>query len=80
MMTNILIALSPPLAAYLWTQIFLFAGGSNFEKSFLYCLGFLGLILIPVGLYHGRLTIMAGGVLWLFVVWNVLYEPFAVLF
>jgi hypothetical protein len=80
MITNILIALSPPLAAYLWTQIFLLAGGSNFEKSFLYCLGLLSVILIPVGLYHGRMTIMAGGVIWLFVVWNVLYEPFAVLF
>lgn len=80
MITNILIALSPPLAAYLWTQIFLLAGGSNFEKSFLYSMGLLSVILIPVGLYHGRLTIMVGGIIWLFVVWNVLYEPFAVLF
>ena len=80
MITNILIALSPPLAAYLWTQVFLFAGGTNFNNSFLYCLGILSVILIPVGLYHGRMTIFAGGLVWLFVVWNVLYEPFAVLF
>jgi hypothetical protein len=80
MITNILISLSPPLAAYLWTQIFLLAGGSNFEKSFLYSMGFLSVILIPVGLYHGRLTIMVSGVIWLFAAWNILYEPFAVLF
>ena len=80
MITNILIALSPPLAAYAWTQIFLLAGGTNFEKSFLYSMGVLSVILIPVGLYHGRMTIFAGGIIWLFVVWNVLYEPFAVLF
>ena len=80
MITNILIALSPPLAAYLWTQVFLFAGGTNFNNSFLYCLGILSVILIPVGLYHGRMTIFAGGLVWLFVVWNVRYEPFAVLF
>ena len=80
MITNILIALSPPLAAYLWTQIFLLAGGTNFNNSFLYCLGILSVILIPVGLYHGKMTIFAGGLVWLFVVWNVVYEPFAVMF
>ncbi|MEJ2135056.1 MAG: hypothetical protein P8X86_07420 [Desulfofustis sp.] len=80
MITNILIALSPPLAAYLWTQIFMLAGGTNFHDSFLYSMAVLSVILIPVGLYHGRLTIFVGGVIWLFVVWNVLYEPFAVLF
>ncbi len=80
MITNILIALSPPLAAYLWTKIFLLAGGTNFENSFLYSMAVLSVILIPVGLYYGKLTIFAGGCVWLFVVWNVLYEPFAVLF
>lgn len=80
MITNILIALSPPLAAYLWTQIFMFAGGTNFRDSFLLCMAILSVILIPVGLYHGRLTIFAGGAIWLFVLWNVVYEPFAVLF
>lgn len=80
MITNILIALSPPLAAYLWTQIFMFAGGTNFNSSFLYSMAVLSVILIPVGLYHGRLTIFAGGLVWLFVFWNVVYEPFAVLF
>lgn len=80
MITNILIALSPPLAAYLWTQIFMLAGGTNFNSSFLYSMAVLSVILIPVGLYHGRLIIFAGGLVWLFVVWNVIYEPFAVLF
>lgn len=80
MLTNILIALSPPLAAYLWAKIFLLAGGTNFETSFLYSMAVLSVILIPVGLYHGKLVIFAGGLVWLFVVWNVLYEPFAVLF
>ena len=80
MLTNILIALSPPVAAYIWTHIFILAGGTNFDDSFLYSLGIISIILIPIGLYHGRITITVGGILWLFVVWNVLYEPFAVLF
>ena len=80
MLTNILIALSPPVAAYIWTHIFILAGGSNFDDSFLYSLGIISIVLIPVGLYHGRITIVIGGILWLFVVWNILYEPFAVLF
>ena len=80
MITNILIAISPPIAAYLWTHIFLLAGGTNFYNSFLYSMGVISIILIPVGLYHGRVTIMLGGLLWLFVVWIILYEPFAVLF
>ncbi len=80
MITNILIALSPPVAAYIWTHIFILAGGTNFNNSFLYSLGVLSIILIPVGLYHSRITIVVGGILWLFVVWNILYEPFGVLF
>lgn len=80
MIANILIALSPPLAAYLWTHIFMLAGGTNFEDSFLYSLAVMSVILIPVGLYHGRLAIFVGGLFWLFVVWNIIYEPFAVLF
>lgn len=80
MLTNILIALSPPVAAYIWTHIFILAGGSNFDDSFLYSLGIISIVLIPVGLYHGRITIVVGGILWLFLVWNILYEPFAVLF
>lgn len=80
MIANILIALSPPLAAYLWTHIFMLSGGTNFEDSFLYSLAVMSVILIPVGLYHGRLAIVVGGLCWLFVVWNILYEPFAVLF
>lgn len=80
MFTNILIALSPPVAAYLWTHIFILAGGTDFETSFLYSLAVISIILIPIGLYHSRLTIVVGGALWLFIVWNILYEPFAVLF
>lgn len=80
MITNILIALSPPIAAYIWTQIFLLAGGTNFQDSFYYSMAVISVILIPVGFYHGRLSILLGGVLWLFVTWNILYKPFAVLF
>jgi len=80
MIINILIALSPPLAAYIWAQLFILAGGTNFEDSFLYCMAVLSIILVPVGLYYGRLSILVGGLLWLFVVWNVVYQPFAVLF
>lgn len=80
MFLNILIAISPPIAAYIWTHVFILAGGTNFEDSFLYSLGAISIILIPVGLYHGRVTILLGGLLWLFVVWNILYQPFAVLF
>jgi hypothetical protein len=80
MVANILIALSPPLAAYVWTHIFLLAGGTDFNTSFLYCMGVMSVILVPVGLYHGRISILLGGLFWLFVVWNVLYEPFAVFF
>jgi Na+-driven multidrug efflux pump len=80
MITNIIIALFPPVAAYIWTQIFLFAGGDNFQDSFYYSLAALSIILIPVGLYYGRITITVAGIFWLFVMWNVVYEPFAVLF
>lgn len=80
MIANILIALSPPVAAYLWTQIFLFAGGSDFHTSFYWSMGALSLVLVLAGLYHGALTVVIGGFVWLFVVWNVLYQPFAVLF
>ena len=80
MFTNVLIALSPPVAAYLWTQIFLYAGGQGFETSFYLSMAVLSVILIPVGLYYGRLTILLGGLVWLFVTWNIVYEPFAVLF
>lgn len=80
MVTNLLIALSPPAAAYIWTQIFLYAGGTSFHNSFYLSMAILSAILIPVGLYYGRLMIMLGGAVWLFVTWNVIYEPFAVLF
>ena len=80
MIKNIIIALSPPLAAYIWTKIFLFAGGENFQDSFYLSLAILSVILIPVGLYHGRISLIVGGLFWLFVVWNVVYQPFAVLF
>lgn len=80
MITNILIALSPPVAAYIWTQIFIYAGGTGFHDSFYFSMAVLSVILIPVGLYYGRLSIVLGGVVWLFVTWNVLYQPFAVLF
>ena len=69
-----------PTGSILVDKIFLLAGGTNFENSFLYSMAVLSVILIPVGLYYGKLTIFAGGCVWLFVVWNVLYEPFAVLF
>jgi len=80
MIANLLIALSPPAAAYLWTQIFLYAGGTGFNNSFYLSMAIISAILIPVGLYYGRFTILLGGVVWLFVTWNVIYEPFAVLF
>lgn len=80
MIANTAIALSPPLAAYIWAQVFLLAGGTNFHTSFWYSLAFIAVILIPIGIYHGRLTIFAGGLAWLFVWWNVMYQPFAVLF
>ncbi len=80
MITNLLIALSPPAAAYIWTQVFLYAGGDNFHNSFYLSMALLSAILIPVGLYYGKLTITLGGVVWLFVTWNIVYKPFAVLF
>lgn len=80
MITNIIFALIPPAAAYIWTQIFLLAGGENFQDSFYYSMATISIIFIPVGLYHGRMTILVAGIFWLFVIWNVIYKPFAVLF